>query len=349
MKRGLVVRDPQEIADLEWTSRVEALQADLASDGIDVALIYGDVFRPDDVGYLTNLCIYWNEGMIAVPAVGDPVLLTKLSARVHTWMRATSTLDDLRSGRTFGELVAAFLADREPGVIGFIEADLWPAAVLDEVSGAVPDWRSRLLGPVIRDRRAIPSAAELKLLDSAASVLTDGVAEALVAGLTVTERVASVERTLRRGGFADVFARTASAAGALTLDVTGEYRHNWIRMARVVGDAAWLPGLHAGLGAAIAALRPGIAWRNVEDAATASLTELPADSVWSVSWVSQADLATGGELRPLNADHAPRDGEVATISLTVVLPDGSRATVADTVLVTAAGPRSLTSPSLIAH
>ena len=76
MKRGLVVRDAEEIADSEWAARVGALQSELAAAGVDIALIYNDVSRGDDIGYLTNLCIYWNEGVLAVPATGEPAMLT---------------------------------------------------------------------------------------------------------------------------------------------------------------------------------------------------------------------------------------------------------------------------------
>ena len=43
MKRGLVLLDPAEVPEREWHRRVGALQGRLAADGIDVALVYGDV------------------------------------------------------------------------------------------------------------------------------------------------------------------------------------------------------------------------------------------------------------------------------------------------------------------
>ena len=82
MKRGLVLFDPAEIPAAEWRARVAAVQRELAASGTDVALIYGDVSRSDDIAYLTNLCVYWNEGVLAVPAHGEPAFLTKLSPRV---------------------------------------------------------------------------------------------------------------------------------------------------------------------------------------------------------------------------------------------------------------------------
>ncbi|MFB9839042.1 aminopeptidase P family N-terminal domain-containing protein, partial [Actinoallomurus acaciae] len=183
MKRGLVVLDPDEVPESEWDERLAAVRADLAKDGIDVALVYGDTYSSDDIAYLTNLCIYWNEGMMAIRPQGPPVLLTKLSPRVFPWMRLTSKAEDIRSGRKFGPLVSGLLDESEPGTVGLVGAARWPAAVIDEVTAALPGWVVRPLGPVIRDRRAVPSDAEETLLRTASSALDAAVRKAARAGL----------------------------------------------------------------------------------------------------------------------------------------------------------------------
>ena len=159
MKRGLVVRDRSEIADAEWDGRIDSVQSVMADQGLDFVLVYGDVFRSDDIGYLTNLCIYWNEGVVAVPAHGSPLLLTKLSQRVHSWMRATSTMTDLRSGKTFGELVTGLVArrrhrnprPRRRRPVARLHRGGNPAT-------AIPGWDLRMLGSLVRDQRAYPFA-----------------------------------------------------------------------------------------------------------------------------------------------------------------------------------------------
>jgi Creatinase/Prolidase N-terminal domain len=159
MKRGLVLFDPAEIPADEWRGRVAAVQRELAASGIDVALIYGDVSRSDDIAYLTNLCVYWNEGILAVPAHGDPVFLTKLSPRVHPWMRLISTVTEIRSGRSFAELVAAFLGPGDGGTVGLVEAELWPAAVSAQIRQALGGWTVRPLAGLVSELRQIPSPA----------------------------------------------------------------------------------------------------------------------------------------------------------------------------------------------
>ena len=173
MKRGLVVRDRSEIADAEWDGRIDAVQSVMAEQGLDFVLVYGDVFRSDDIGYLTNLCIYWNEGVVA--AQGPALLLTKLSQRVHSWMRLTSTMTDLRSGKTFGDLVTGLVAEGGTGTLGLVDAQLWPASIVDEIREAIPGWDLRMLGSLVRDQRAVPSPAETALLRTGAAILSQAV------------------------------------------------------------------------------------------------------------------------------------------------------------------------------
>ncbi|MEV6845718.1 hypothetical protein [Actinoplanes sp. NPDC051411] len=230
MKRGLVVLDATETPPAEWDRRLTAVRADLRAAGVDVGLIYGDVFSSDDIAYLTNLCIYWNEGMLAIPADGDPVVLTKLSPRVFPWMRLTSTVRDIRSGRSFGTLVHDFLADRGPGVAGLVGADLWPAAVVDEVTASAPDWTVRPLGALVRAHRTRPSATEEALIRTAAGLIAEALARA-------DGSIAELERRLRGVGFLDVRITTSTAGGSTSLQVLGQYRTVWAYAARILGPA----------------------------------------------------------------------------------------------------------------
>jgi Xaa-Pro aminopeptidase len=341
MKRGLVVLDHEEVRADEWASRIRKLQEQVRAAGVDIALIYNDVSRGDDIGYLTNLVIYWNEGVLAVPAEGDAALLTKLSKRVHSWMQKTSNLTDLRSGRTFGDLVSAYVADRPAGTIGFVDAQLWPASIIKEINAAVPEWKTVNLGPLVRDSRALPSPAELELLRTGARVLRDALAAATANGLEARERVAALELTARRGGFADVLFRTADEAGHVTVEAAGEYRHGWLLIGRTFGAEAWLPTLVEAHHAALRAVRAGVDWADVETAASGILAALPAGAVPTLRWISQADFATGGELQP-PPTAGPSDGEVIGVVLEVIDPDGRRSVLGDTVLVTAEGTEPLT-------
>jgi Xaa-Pro aminopeptidase len=341
VKRGLVVLDETEIEPDEWTTRIAALQSDLKAQGVDVALIYNDVSRGDDLGYLTNLVIYWNEGVLAVPAEGHPTLLTKLSKRVFAWMDRVSTLDDLRSGKTFDSLVAAYVAELPPGTIGFVDAALWPESVMNDIAAAVPEWRIAELGSLVRDRRALPSEAELALLRQGATVLRDALAEATAPGLDMRERSAAIDRITRHAGFADALIRRREDGAHVTIEVAGEYRHGWLMAGRTFGDESWLPALAEAQQAVFAVLRPGVGHEAIANAAEAALAALPDGAITSVRWVSQADFANGGELQRL-PDSGPADGEVVALVIEAIDRDGVRSVLTDTVQVTAGGAVPLT-------
>lgn len=335
MKRGLVVLDPAEIPTAEWGERVRAVQAELRAAGVDVALVYNDVSRGDDIGYLTNLVIYWNEGMLAIPVEGEATLLTKLSKRVFSWMQKTSVLEDLRSGQTLGKLVAGYVADRPAGTIGFIDADLWPAAYVEEIAAAVPEWTTVELGPLVRDARKILSPAELGVIRSAAGVLRDALAAAGTGGLDMRGRMGALESVARHGGFTDVLPRGTEADGHVTIEAAGEYRQSWLLTGRTYGDAAFLGSLADAQRAALAAIGPGVAWSKVEAAALAALA-LPDGATAVVTWSSQADFANRGELRP-TSPAGPAAGEVAALQLEVIEEGGRRSVLTDTFLTALGG------------
>lgn len=345
MKRGLVLLDPAEIPADEWHGRVAALQRELAADGTDVALIYGDVSRSDDIAYLTNLCVYWNEGILAVPAHGDPVFLTKLSPRVHPWMRLVSTVTEIRSGRGFAELVANFLGSADGGTLGLIEADLWPAAVADDIRQALAGWHVRPLGGLVRALRQVPSPAEVALLRQAGTALERAAAGATAAGLTDNERIAVAERGLRGDGFLDVLAEVAPTAdGVASVRITGQYRYLWLHASRLADTrtAAWPDLLRQAIALTVTATVPGATATDLGEAARAALGQLPAGVTSDVRWVHHADMATSGEY----ADHPSLlpipAGSAVVVGIDVRFPGGTHAAVAETVLALAGGPVCLT-------
>ena len=332
MKRGLVVLDPAEVPPQERVDRIARLHEQLAAEGVTIALVYGDVHRSDDIGYLTNLCIYWNEGIVAVPVAGDPAFLMKLSPRVHPWMRTSSMVTDLRSGKSFRDLVAKLVDGAEPGVIGLVDAELWPATAAADVRAGAPGWEVRPLGGVVREQRLAPSAAELALLREGGQLLAAAIDAAAEPGLHDGERLAAVERGLRGGGYTDVQADVVHGPdGVAAIDVIGQYRFGWLRAARLVGTAAWTGAVESALRAACAAVAPGVTAAAPAATAGRELTGLPDDAVAHVTVVHQADVSTGGD-HASGADEL-RPGAVVAVGVEVLFSDGGRVTVADTVHV----------------
>lgn len=353
MKRGLVKLDPAEVPDSERQERIAALQRAIAAEGIDVALIYGDVSRSDDIAYLTNLCIYWNEGMLAVPATGDPAFLTKLSPRVFGWMREVSTVADIRSGRKFGDLAVKLLEDSPSATVGLIDAGLWPASVASEIRQALAGHDIRDTGDLVRQARLAPSGHEAALLRQGGALLASALGAAAADGLTQAARIAAVERGLRGQGFLDVFAGAGEAPDGITsLRVTGQYRTLWVHASRLVADEqaaplpAWAAALRGALAAALGATCPGVTAAALADAARPALAELPAGATAHVRWTHQADMATNGEYASYPADLPIPAGAVVVITVGVTFADGRYAQVADTVVVTPQRGEPITGPIL---
>jgi Xaa-Pro aminopeptidase len=332
MKRGLVVLDPAEIPPGELEQRVGALQAELRARGLAAALVYADVYHSGDLGYLSNICLYWNEALLAVPAEGKPALLTKLSARVANWWRATSNLEDFRSGRVLAKLAEGFLAERGPGGVGLVELDWWPDTLAADVTAAAGGREVSDLGSVVRLRRQSPSAAEQVLLHRAAELTAQAVASALDGGLSNHERAGRAELTARMGGAEDVLVYCHSAtADADTVEVVSEYRGYWTGAARVLatGDPGWAGPLTTGYQAAAAALAAGVTPAAVCAAGRAALAAFGPDA--RVDLIQHTDLETDGGYR-YQADGAVplADGAVVTLRVELGLTDGSTAVLADT-------------------
>ncbi len=346
MKRGLHVLDPAEIPDEEWQERVATLQRTLAAQGVDVALVYADVSRSDDLAYLTNLCLYWNEGVLAIPAEGPVTFLTKLSLRVQNWMKASSTVTEFSGGKNFADLVAKYLPANKNGTVGLVDAALWPADVAEEIVAAVPGWEVRRLGGLVRDQRLVPSPAETELLRAAGRILDDAAAKATVRGSTAGSRVETVERAMRGGGFLDLYpAALSTSDGVTSFGVTGQYRMNWVRSSRVLSDGdgnGWPGALEEALAKAIAAAKAGATVGALADAAAPALAKLPDGARAEVRWVNQADLSTGGEFLARDPATALADGEAGAVSVEVAFADGGNAAVAETVRVTDGEPEHLT-------
>jgi hypothetical protein len=344
VKRGLHVLDPAEISEQEWGERVATVQRAMAEQGVDIGLVYGDVSRSDDIAYLTNLCIYWNEGVLAVPAEGPVTFLTKLSLRVQNWMKRSSTVTGFSGGKNFAELVAKYLVGSQEGVLGLVDAALWPAAVADEIVAAVPGWEVRRLDGLVREQRLVPSPAEVELLRRAGRIVDDAITEAVVEGSTAGSRIEAVERALRNGGFLDVYPYPLSTSdGVASVVVTGQYRTTWVHASRVLGGGAgWAGPLEEALGRAIAAVTAGATVGSLADAAAPLPATLPAGATVEVRWVNQADLSTGGEFRTDDPAVELADGEVGAVSVQVAFADGGNAAVAETVRVTTGAPEHLT-------
>lgn len=324
MKRGLVeAATPHRDV---YEARLERLRAYLRAAGAQVALIYGDVYRSDDIAHLTNLVIYWNEGVVAVPVDGPPVFLAKLSKRVHPWMERTSIFTDLRSSQRLPELIGSYLEEVVPGTVVFVDRVWWPADLVDGVIAAAPGRDFADLPDAVRRERLVPDELDRADLERAGSLVAAGLAAAAAARGDVAQRLAALELAARGGGARDVLASCREIAGGVQIDCTVQLANVWARGARAEGDGG---GLLDALEAAADALRAGARLADVQAVVGPDV---------SVSIVSHCDLATGGDLRgPADAADPLPEGAVVTLAVAA-----AGATAADTYVVQSSGATPIT-------
>lgn len=344
MKRGLAVLDPAEVTEEEYRQRIDQVRGLAQDAGLDAVVIYGDVSRSDDVAYLTNLMLYWNETALVVPQEGDPVLLTKLSPRVHGWMHRTAVLHEVRSTKDIAAAVAEYSHENAISSLAIVEHDIWPEDILDRLRSAAPDLKLMPWGPVIREHRSLPSAATLELLTSAGSVMRDALqAVADADQLDETTIFSLLDLHGRRGGFADVLVETDTTPdGGLSTRVAAQYRYIWVGASRVWSDSPIRTRLEEAQRAVAAALRAGVRPEELEQVAAAQLEGV--DGEVDLTVIDHVDLSTFGDV-PESAGFDPlpiRAGSVIAVLLSVTT-DGTRAEIGDTYHVTGDGAEALTS------
>src|SRR4029079_10921600 len=142
MRRGLMVRNPQELPLEVLDARIARLRIRMKSAGLDAFIIYTNLVRPSAVTYLTGFTPYWSEGLLLVPMTGRLAFATALSNRVADWIRSTNPVSDVISTPRPGVLLGERLAkDDSVKRVGVLELDALPAELSDDLGAAAPTIR----------------------------------------------------------------------------------------------------------------------------------------------------------------------------------------------------------------
>ncbi|WP_067936617.1 hypothetical protein [Alicyclobacillus kakegawensis] len=333
MKRGLVVYDPQDYGESELANRIRCLQESLRRNQVDVALVYGDVYHSGDISYLSNICIYWNEGILAIPHSGEPAFLTKLSRRVHPWMRKTSILSDMRSGPNLEDLVTDFLKQiGSSGVVGLVEMEWWPGTLVDNMKLQSSNWQFKNLGPLVRNWRKQPSQAELRLLKRGAEITTAAINEGLHPSLSNPQRVGNAERVARMAGVEDiyVFCREINSE-ANCIEVLTEFRGYWTGAARVIDSGVpptWMTLMEQAYDLAAKSLGQGVGVETLNKVVSSIFGH---HAIWHVDLIHHTDIETRGDYRLAGeTDERLENGAVVLLRLELHVDTNSCAVLADT-------------------
>lgn len=138
MRRGLMVRDENELPQGVLVTRIEGLRAAMARERLDGFVCYTNLVQPGAVTYLTGFTPYWSDGLLLVPKTGAPVFATALSKRVAGWIASTNPVSEIVNTPKPGAAVGARLAAQDARRLGVLELDRLPGGLYDEIVGAAP-------------------------------------------------------------------------------------------------------------------------------------------------------------------------------------------------------------------
>lgn len=333
MKRGLVKLDPAETTPSVFSMRLDDLQARARASGVSVVLIYADVSRSNGIDFLTNFCLYWNEAVLAVPAVGCPALIMKLSKRVQPWILQTSIVKDVRSGPRLVENIAGFVHERCGPYnckVALNDMDWWPNATVNGLRTAMPEAELVNMSGAIRQLRIVPDKEEAALLQTAGDLLAKAMDAAWKNGRSANERTEITVREARLAGFVDaeVVCRTL-IDGTEYIDVIAQYRYVWLRSCQprngAIGD--YTRDVFAKV---VADIRAGKTEQDLKD----KVQQLVAGKyTCEFSCIPEAHIETGGDFRLQDEMSVPLDDGVVVAPVLTVYAGDEVVIASDTLVV----------------
>jgi Creatinase/Prolidase N-terminal domain len=128
MRRGLMGWSEADLPLAVVRERLSRLQAALKSEGLGGLVLYTNIARPAAVSFLTGFTPYWSEGLLLVPAAGEPVFATALSKRVSGWIRSVMPIGAIENAPRPAAAIGRKLAEQNIHKVGVLELDMFPAA-----------------------------------------------------------------------------------------------------------------------------------------------------------------------------------------------------------------------------
>jgi hypothetical protein len=128
MRRGLMGSSETDLPAAVLRQRLSLLQAAVTKEGLGGLVLYTNVARPAAVSFVTGFTPYWSEGLLLVPASGEPVLATALSKRVSPWIRSVMPIGLIENTPRPAAAINRKLVEANIGKVGVLELDLLPAA-----------------------------------------------------------------------------------------------------------------------------------------------------------------------------------------------------------------------------
>jgi hypothetical protein len=243
MKRGLIHWDRAELPAAAFDARLEGLNQLCARFDVPAIVVYSDVWRSNDVRFVSNYMPYWNRALTVVPRGEKPILLCSLSPRVYPWIKTVTVHETILPSPSLPAQLTKLCAEKGWTKVGMVDALGLPQELYTQLfSGtlALVDIPHGIFRPAVTEpeialhRRGAVLAREI--LDAQLRRSPNGLSDYQLAG--------RLEQGLRRAGAEDLVVLIANgrsaplpAAGhrvgeSTSVTVAFEYNGHWVKVSR---------------------------------------------------------------------------------------------------------------------
>jgi Creatinase/Prolidase N-terminal domain len=208
MRRGLMGWSEADLPQAVLKQRLSHLQAGLKVEGLGGVVLYTNIARPAAVSFLTGFTPYWSEGLLFVPASGEPVLAMALSKRVSGWIRSVMPIGAIENAPQPAAAIGRRVAEAGIRRLGVVELDMFPGAQANMLIGSGNAVSLEDASTVFRSARLRVDAAEIALVRRADRLARDCL-ETLDRCDDARAMVADIEARARLAGAEEVFVGVA--------------------------------------------------------------------------------------------------------------------------------------------
>ncbi len=253
MKRGLITWDRAQLPLEAFATRLAALYRHIADFKVQALVAFCDVWRSNDVRFISNYMPYWNRALTVVPPGEKPILLCALSPRVYPWIKSVTIHETIVPSPNLAVQLVKLCGERGWTKIGVLDHAGLPHDLYTQLGAEkleIVDIPRSVVRPAATDSELVMHRRAAKL---ARTVLEAEIVSGAV-GLTDHEFSGRLERKLRRAGAEDLFVLVSNgrtppvpAAGNVvdencSATVALEYNGHWAKLSRnVAGVTTALP------------------------------------------------------------------------------------------------------------
>jgi hypothetical protein len=273
------------------TQRLSRLQAGLKTEGLGAVVLYTNLARPAAVSFLTGFTPYWSEGLLFVPASGEPVLAIALSKRVSGWIRSVMPIGAIENTPQPAAAIGRKLTEAGIRKVGIVELDMFPGAQADMLTGSGNAVALEDASALFRSVRLRADAAEIALVRRADDLARDCL-ETFDSGDDARRVMADIEARARLAGAEEVLIGVAPDLGHANAFLRSEHlgalgdhfairlslalKGSWIRrtttLTRISEEQATFAAANAAFEGALASASAAVALRALEDGFPGKIT-----------------------------------------------------------------------------